>query len=77
MKKIAQIEMSVQQLNKVVGYEQMTLDLDYAFNTVKSSNKSTRELNFDLRNLDIPLKVCSLFSGCGMLENLLQREKLQ
>ncbi|MBU3173321.1 DNA cytosine methyltransferase [Clostridium estertheticum] len=67
VKKISQIEMSVKQLDQAVGGYEQTSFLDYDFNLTKNIN--TSHVANSLKNLDIPLKILSLYSGAGLLDS--------
>jgi DNA (cytosine-5)-methyltransferase 1 len=69
VRKTAEVVMSVKDLNKAVGYEQVTFNFDEILSKVStSSTTATRGIRNKLKNIDIPLKVVSLFSGAGLLD---------
>lgn len=69
VKKIAEIEMSTKQLQNVVGYEQIAFNFDYNYSSIPEGNSFiSGDLETNLKNIDIPLKILSLYSGCGMFD---------
>lgn len=71
VRKIAEVVMSKQTLQKAVGgYEQISLNFDEMFSNISKdySFKNPGTVKNNLKNLEIPLKVISLFSGAGLLD---------
>lgn len=71
VKKTSEIVMSVKDLKKAVGYEQISFDfteLIQTADTAADSFSNSKELKNKVKNLEVPLKVISLFSGAGLLD---------
>lgn len=66
VKKTSEVIMSVKDLQKAVGFEQLSFDLTELQTATESYN--SKKLKSKIKNLEIPLKVVSLFSGAGLLD---------
>lgn len=71
VKKLAEVRMSREQLDQVVGavgsFEQLSI-FDFVDEASYSSSSSTQSVDQALKNLKIPLQLISLFSGAGLLD---------
>jgi DNA (cytosine-5)-methyltransferase 1 len=73
VRKTAEVVMSKKALQKAVGgYEQITFDFNEIYESASKNHsfKSPGAVKNNLKNLEIPLKVISLFSGAGLMEYL-------
>ena len=70
VKKTSEIIMSVKNLQKAAGFEQLSFDLTELIQTATATENysNSKKLNSKIKNLEIPLKVVSLFSGAGLLD---------
>ncbi|KZL92999.1 DNA cytosine methyltransferase [Clostridium magnum] len=71
VKKISEVVMSVKDLKKAVGFEQLSFDFSEVIQTATTAAEkfsNSKELKNKVKNLEIPLKVVSLFSGAGLLD---------
>lgn len=68
VRKTAEVVMSSKKLQNVVGFEQISLDLENLIEPTIERNVYSKGLKERIKNLDIPLKVVSLFSGAGLLD---------